>query len=254
MENKTLTNFVQQVKTCDPHTPWNIHLQMFGDNKVSVHYAPFEHINTHAKVVICGITPGKTQAIESLKIAQNGLVQGLDISKIQEDAKQSASFKGFRKNLSAMLDHIGLNKKLEIDSCSELFGDKTDLVHYTSALRYPVITGGGKNYNGTPKASAHPYLKDMLDTYLAEEVEILGSNCLWIPLGKSASEALEYLVFTGKLQSKQLLSGLPHPSGANAERVAYFLGNKAKEKLSIKVNPEIIDSAKSSLMNKIQAL
>ncbi|WP_166371569.1 hypothetical protein [Psychromonas sp. SA13A] len=252
MEKKILNDFYKAVVKCEPESPWSPELKIYSDSKLSVYYAPFEHINTKAKVVICGITPGKTQATQALDTAKTGIISETDLVKIQEEAKQAASFKGFRKPLSDMLDLVGLNEKLNIETCNDLFDSKTDLVHYTSTIRYPVVLENGNNYNGVPKASKHPFLREMLDSYLAEEVEVLGPDCLWIPLGKAATEGLEYLVKKGALKPNQLLSGLPHPSGANAERVAYFLGNKAKSKLSIKVNPDILDSAKISLKNKIR--
>ena len=254
MEKKTLNNFVQAVAACEPESPWSPELKMYSDSKLSVHYAPFEHINTKAKVVICGITPGKTQATQALDTAKTGLIANTSLLEIQEEAKQAASFKGFRKPLTAMLDLVGLNEKLGIDTCDDLFGNRAHLVHYTSTIRYPVVLANGNNYNGTPKASNHVFLREILDTYLAEEVEALGPDCLWVPLGKASTEGLEYLVNKGVLKGNQLLSGLPHPSGANAERVAYFLGNKPKSKLSVKVNPDILDAAKLSLKNKIKVV
>lgn len=252
MEKKTLNNFAQAVAACEPESPWSPELKMYSDSKLSIHYAPFEHVNSKAKVVICGITPGKTQAIQALITAKTGLIAGTDLLEVQENSKQAASFKGFRKPLTAMLDLVGLNEKLSIETCDDLFGSKANLVHYTSTIRYPVVLANGNNYNGVPKASKHGALREMLDTYLSEEVEVLGSDCLWIPLGKAATEGLEYLVSKGKLKASQLLSGLPHPSGANAERVAYFLGNKAKINLSVKVNPDVLDEAKLSLRDKIK--
>lgn len=223
MEIKSLEHFRHSVEHIESSTPWAPELQLFSDSKLSVYYAPFEHINQHAKVVICGITPGKTQAIESLTTAKSALQSSGDLNHARALAKQAASFKGFRATLSAMLDLIGVNKRLGIKSCHELFSDKADLVHYTSALCYPVVLANGGDYNGTPKARNHPYLRDMLDTYLEKEVEVLGENCLWIPLGQGATEALEYLLKKGALKPKQLISGLPHPSGANAESISLIL-------------------------------
>jgi hypothetical protein len=253
MEINTLYQFSQAVAKCAPQAPWSNELKLYSDSKLSVYYAPFEHINTKAKVVICGITPGRTQSTQALDTAKTGLIAGTDLVKIQEKAKQAASFKGFRKPLSAMLDLVGLNEKLNIETCNDLFGSKADLVHYTSTIRYPVVLANGNNYNGAPKACNHDFLREMLDTYLAEEVTALGPDCLWVPLGKASTEGLEYLVDKGILKSSQLISGLPHPSGANAERIAYFLGNKPKHKLSVKVNPDMLDAAKLSLINKIKA-
>ncbi|WP_413282498.1 hypothetical protein [Vibrio sp. MA40-2] len=253
MEKNTLNQYLKEVSVCDPKKPWDTTLQMFSDDRLSVYYAPFEHLNKKAKVVLCGITPGATQAMEALNIAKSGVIAGLTVETVQEQAKQAASFKGFRKPLSQMLDLVGLHEKLEIESCDQLFGIHAGMVHYTSAIRYPTVLSNGNNYNGTPKASRHPQLRRMLDKFLAEEVEELGQNCLWIPLGTAATEALEYLVEQGTLKPSQLISGLPHPSGANAERIAYFLGNKPKDRLSNKVNPSKLDAAKISLLEKIKA-
>ena len=35
-----------------------------------------------------------------------------------------------------------------------------------------------------------------------------------------------WLVYQGLMPAAQMLSGLPHPSGANSERIQYFLGRK----------------------------
>ena len=45
--------------------------------------------------------------------------------------------------------------------------------------------------------------------------------------------ALRHLAGLGILDPSHILDGLPHPSGANAERVAYFLGRKAMRVLGI---------------------
>ncbi|WP_303045736.1 hypothetical protein [Turicimonas muris] len=44
-----------------------------------------------------------------------------------------------------------------------------------------------------------------------------------------------------------MLPQIPHPSGANAERIAYFLGKKKKEDLSAKTNPDKIDTEKHEI-------
>ena len=46
---------------------------------------------------------------------------------------------------------------------------------------------------------------------------------------------------------------IPHPSGANAERIAYFLGQKPRDRLSAKTDPTRIDAARASLEAKLKA-
>jgi len=233
--------------------PWMNELKLFSDDRLSVFYSPFEYVNTGARVVLCGITPGRTQAIKANMIARDKLLSGATISDAQEAAKAAASFDKLRSNLSAMLDEIGLNKLLDIDSCEQLFGLHANMVHYTSAIRYPTVLASGDGYNGTPRPDAHPYLRQIMDKCLASEAETL-ADCIWVPLGKGAGEAMDYLIRQGVLTSDRVLRGLPHPSGANAERVAYFLGRKSRSQLSNKTNPDSIDAAKVSLINQVRAI
>jgi hypothetical protein len=75
--------------------------------------------------------------------------------------------------------------------------------------------------------TAIPVLRELLCRCLGEEVAAL-PHAAWVPLGPKATEGLIWLVQRGLLPSEQVLVGLPYPSGANAERIAYFLGRKAQ--------------------------
>lgn len=99
----------------------------------------------------------------------------------------------------------------------------------------------------------HPMLMSMIETHLAEEARAL-SQAIWVPLGRHAEAALLHLAARGDLDRTNVLAGLPHPSGANAERIAYFLGRKARENLSVKTNPDKIDADKRKLVDQIQQL
>lgn len=221
---------------------------------LSVYYAPFDYINTEAKIVICGITPGFQQAILALEEASNQLRQGATPAAAKLAAKNTASFGGpMRSNLIRLLDYIGIPKKLNIDSCSELFGNKSNLVHYTSALRYPVFKSL-KNYSGSPSMVSNPLLRSQLEQYLLPELGQLGSSTLIVPLGPKVEEAMSFAAKAGTISQEQVLGGLPHPSGANAERIAYFLGEKPADKLSAKTNPVKIDLAKEKVMAKVACI
>ena len=134
-----------------------------------------------------------------------------------------------------------------------MFGERADLVHCTSALRYPVFKHA-ENYNGTPSMVKHPELRQMLTSCLAEEARILGKTTLWLPLGPKVTEALEFLCREGVLSPSQVLDGMPHPSGANAERIKIFLGEKKPEDASQKTNPATILEARAGLLNKLIAI
>lgn len=220
---------------------------------LSVVYAPFDYVNTNAKVVLVGITPGRQQAVKALIEARNQLLNGNDPAVAAKAAKEVASFSGpMRLSLVGMLDHIMLAPKLGLTSCSALFGSDAGLVHYTSALRYPVYVDG-KNYSGNPSIARHPMLTRLVGEYLAAEVRSL-PDAVWIPLGPAPTLALKMLAERGVIQSSRILAGLPHPSGANAERIAYFLGRKAAENLSVKTNAATIDAARTTLRGLVSGL
>jgi len=82
--------------------------------RLTVSYAPFEHIQRTARVVIVGITPGAVQASNALIAAREGILAGRSHANVFAQAKTFASFSGpMRTNLVAMLDQIGLAQRLD---------------------------------------------------------------------------------------------------------------------------------------------
>lgn len=228
-------------------------LLLSQSGELTVCYAPFDYIQRSARLVIVGITPGAQQARNALVEARRQLIAGSDHETALRAAKVFASFSGpMRANLVAMLDHVGLNRWLGVASIAEVWGARSDLVHFTSALRYPVYLKG-ENYSGSPSMTATPVLRELLVRCLGEEVEAL-PHAVWLSLGPKATEGIDWLVQQGLLPPTRVLMGLPHPSGANAERIAYFLGRKERALLSVKTAPENIDVARARLTAQIAAL
>lgn len=62
------------------------------DGDIEVCYVPFEYVNTEAKVVIVGITPGMTQMVNALREARNQIIKGADTLTILKAAKQTGAF------------------------------------------------------------------------------------------------------------------------------------------------------------------
>jgi hypothetical protein len=60
-----------------------------------------------------------------------------------------------------------------------------------------------------------------------------------------------HLAGRGLIERARILAGLPHPSGANAERIAYFLGRKPRESLSRVTDPDALDAAKARLLAQV---
>lgn len=203
--------------------------ELYNKNNMKIYYAPHnEIINDKAKIFIVGITPGWTQTSIAYKTARNALLNKLDLQQIKKECKRSSRFAGsMRKNLIEMLDELGLNRKLHIESCNELFEDKDYLLHTTSIIPYPVFINN-KNYTGSnPKIMDNQVLYDYAKKYFYKEVECL-SNTLIIPLGKAVEEILQQLIKENLIEKEQCLLGFPHPSGANGHRKSQFQENKNK--------------------------
>lgn len=228
-------------------------LNIARDGQVEVMYAPFEHINRQARVLLVGITPGHTQAVNALRECRRQLLSGASDEQALQAAKQTGAFSGaMRPNLIALMDAIGLQRWLGLGSCEALFGSAAQLLHSTSALRNPVFVKG-ENYNGTPSMTRHPLLRQQLLEGFAQDARALPGAVI-LPLGDKVTEALHFLADRGELDRERILDGLPHPSGANAERIAYFLGRKARAELSAKTNPHKLDEAKAQLVRRVARL
>lgn len=193
-----------------------------NDGDIEVYWAPFDILNKNAKVVLLGITPGWTQMQNSI----NYLRRNYDNEECEElliNTKKTASFSGSMRNILVnMLDEIKLNELLDIDSCQELFNNKNDLVHTTSVLRYPVFIKGN-NYNGsTPNILKKDIFIDMIDNIFVKELKVINEQVIIIPMGKSVSNVLDYLISSKKIINKNILFNFPHPSPANAHRKKQF--------------------------------
>jgi len=74
-----------------------------------------------------------------------------------------------------------------------------------------------------------------------------------MPRPASCGLALDWLARRGVLPAARILHGIPHPSGANAERIAYFLGRKDKATLSSRTNGAQIDADRLALRPRMAA-
>ena len=240
----------------DPRTLDDLLMErvVVGGNSVEMFYAPFDHVNPHARLVIVGMTPGRFQAAAALKVARLELDAGRSIAGAAEAAKVSASFSGepMRGNLVRMLDLIGIPRLLDIPTAALLWAGRSELVHFTSALRYPVFVDGG-NWSGQPDMVRTPRLRALLEMYTGVELDAL-RGAVVVPLGPKVSAAMRHLAGIGMLDLGYVLDGLPHPSGANAERIACFLGTKPAHLCSAKTNAAAISKTRDDLTRQVDRL
>lgn len=196
---------------------------------IEIYYAPHnEYINPKAKVFIIGITPGFQQMSTAITAARKGLELGEEIEIIQYQCKAAGRFSGpLRKNIISMLDDIGLNTVLKINSCSDLFAKKDYLLHTVSLIPYSVFVNK-KNYSGhTPNLIKNEFLMNYVYENFIKEYGSLENKeqVLLIPLGKAVEEVLARLEAEGRIGKHQILKGFPHPSGANVNRLTQFNEN-----------------------------
>lgn len=228
-------------------------LTIARDHRVAIQWAPFDYTPPEARLVIVGITPGRQQANNALQAYRDALRRGEPQGAALRHAKFVGSFSGdMRKHLVPMLDSIGVDKYLGVASCAKVFDPGCTLAHFTSALRYPVFIDGA-NYNGTPEPLRTPLLRQVIETFLAQEARAL-PNALWLPLGPKPATVVEHLSRMGLIPADHVLSGMPHPSPANIERIRYFLGLKDRSALSSRTRADTIDAARDALLQKIVTL
>jgi hypothetical protein len=157
------------------------------EGRVSIYYAPFEHLRRTARIVLVGITPGFTQMAIAYQTARDGLQADLSSEEIFDRVTNQASFAGsLRLNLARMLDTIGLPAVLGIDGSAQLFAERSDLLHSTSALRNPVFVNG-KNYTGSLPSIETPFLAHEVESLLTPQLDALPSAIV-VPLGGAANE------------------------------------------------------------------
>lgn len=218
-----------------------------------VAYAPFDYVNKAARIVIVGLTPGRQQMRNALMEARRVLQAGGTSQNAMEAAKVFASFSGpMRSNLVAMLDHVGVQNLLGIASAASLWSGDSALVHFTSALRYPTFRDG-RNYDGNPAILSTPLLAEQLDQWFVPEMKAL-PDAVFVPLGPEVGKAVRAAAATAGIDLDRVLAGLPHPSSANAERIAFFLDRKDRESLSVKTSPDLILGNRSEITKKVAAL
>ncbi|MYL56794.1 hypothetical protein GLW20_04690 [Virgibacillus halodenitrificans] len=194
------------------------------EKKLKMYYSPHnEYVNTAAKIVIVGITPGWQQTKTAYESVINNLPY-LSKADLLRKAKIAASFSGtMRNNLIQMLDESGVADALNINHASTLFSTNRDIIHTTSIIKYPVFYKD-KNYTGhQPRIDQSEVLKHYVYTVFPEELNLIREAALVIPLGKSVENTIHSIIFDSK---HTLLSGFPHPSGANGHRKKQFVDQK----------------------------
>jgi hypothetical protein len=73
---------------------------IYEDPRLIAYYAPFDYVNTRARLVLVGVTPGPTQMLESYAIVRDAMRADRTDEDALRSVKAHASFKGMRKDLA----------------------------------------------------------------------------------------------------------------------------------------------------------
>jgi len=207
---------IKRLKKIDKNSAVSKDFLVNKDGNIEIYYAPFDYINSKAKIVIVGITPGLQQMIQSFQVIKDG--------KSLKEVKDLSSFKGsMRTTLIKYMDELKINKILKIKSCESLFNLDSKYLHTTSLVKYPVFDKG-KNYSGA-NILKKKILLDFIEKNFLEELKTLKKSII-VPLGNTVSSTIEYLNSKYNLKLECFLKGFPHPSGANARKNIQFKENK----------------------------
>lgn len=196
--------------------------------RLDIAYAPFDHVNSGADIVIVGITPGKQQMRAALEEVCRAITLGLSEAEVLARAKVHASFAGtMRTNLVKLMDAVGLNVLLGIASTASLWGVDSHRAHFTSALRYPTFVDG-ENYSRSPDMNGVPFLFDRSRNWLKEELSLF-PDAVIVPMGDMVSKVLTRIGREMSISNNRILTGMPHASGANNGPISKFLGGAGED-------------------------
>ena len=211
-------NQIRSLKKINKSTITNKNFLIKREDNIEIYYAPFDYINSKAKIMIVGITPGLQQMLQSFEAVSEG--------RSLKEVKDLSSFKGsMRTTLIKYLDELNINKKLRIKSCESLFNINSKYLHSTSLIKYPVFDKG-KNYSGSSLLKKK-ILLDFLEAHFVKELKKLDKTII-VPLGNTVSSTIDYLNNEFKLNLKCFLKGFPHPSGLNVRKDIQFKENKTR--------------------------
>ena len=185
---------------------------MINDDAIEFKATGFDYVNPAALVVLVGITPGNTQLL------------GSRCGKTFREIKRENAFAGgMRNNLSRMLDHIGVNMLLGISSCRSLWNEDFDKVEMTSLLKDATYYKG-KMFNRASDILRSRKLTNALYNGFIKDCSSYSEAMLFVAMGDGVGRVLSHLVSEGVISVPVVV--VPHPSGANAGRIAVFLGSK----------------------------
>ncbi len=209
-----------------------------GGARTRIYHAPFDWINTTARIVIVGITPGEHSMRNAFRRAAASLRDEETLTEASKQGKRAGSFSNMRFIIAEMFDELGVPEAVGIERSEDLFSTRYDLLHPTSCVRYPVFIWNKRkekwvNYTGhSPKLLKWDTSVRYIEGLLADELRQI-PGALIVPCGKAVDEALHHLSARKVIDPDRCLFGFPHASGANGWRKRFFCDRKQQLKQKV---------------------
>lgn len=148
--------------------------------------------------------------------------EGLDLREI----KRKNAFAGsMRPNLVNMLDYIGVNRLLGIESCRSLWEEDFDKVDMTSLLKkatYKIRGSRKEMFKDTKDIDRILELRNEFEEGFVKDCEQYNNARLFVACGQGVYDELMKLKKRGVITAPVV--AIAHPSGNNGVRVLYYMG------------------------------
>ncbi len=200
------------------------------------------HLNKNALVVIVGVTPGNTQIGDN-----NENLTPLEI-------KKKYAFKGkvMRSNLAEMLDLVGVNKVLGIQTCKTIWDKDFQLVEMTSLLKrgtYETTDGKEKMFYKAELIAENPQLEEELNNGFIKDCSQYKNAKLFVACGSGVYNILI------ELSKQEIINapivGIAHPSGQNMNWIKCYMKNKQANTKSLKKCEKMRNNAITTIQSLI---
>jgi hypothetical protein len=228
------------------------------EKEYNVFYIPFEFVNTSARLVLVGITPGPTQMKCAYATAQRALASDLVDSEILRIIKQNCAFSGMRDRINEMLDHFNIPQNIGVESASSLWTTNFKYLQPTSII--PNATFKGSDYFNGPFSTILQVslLRKQFENEFIPSISNLSKEALYIGMGPIVDEALQWCSSRGVINEQQIVGYFPHASGNSGSQFAYFMRRKQlsdlKPKDPVRYRVRDLDAAYERITRNLQTL
>lgn len=204
------------------------------DEKIVLKPSGFDVPNLDAEVIIVGITPGPTQINE-------GRVES------SLENKRLYAFKGMRKNIEMMLDYIGVNKLLGIESCHTIWDVDFNRIDLTSLIKDAAFEknkdSNEKLFNDPKKIWGSPKLLEEFKKFVTDCDNYKNAK-LFVACGHRVYDVLIELKEEGHIEAPVV--AIAHPGKNNMPRIKYYWGEEESSFATVKEDSQnakfLIDS------------